>query len=260
MFKINLVPELQEKKQKIARLNYIVTTVCISVIGVTVIGLVIIGGFLLTNKTMISKTEKSINETNKELEDYKELEKMVLSLESGLAGAKQILDGNNAWTKLLPHLEKATPQDVKFTRLSLEPGKISASLDGKNVDAMAKFLESYKKYKLFSISGTGEAGKKISISLDGGSPVEAVVKSSGEWTYPLSFDFANNHTIKIEGIADEATNISYKSDTKELKIDTGNVSTKEANLFSGIEMTQYRKSGDTISFNVDMSFDGSLLW
>lgn len=261
MFQINLVPEVQEKKQKVSQLNYLTTVISLSILGGVVIVLVIIGGLLLTNKAMISSTEKNIAEVNAELEEYKELEKIVLSLENGLAGAKKILDGNNAWTKLLPHIEKATPTDIKFTKLSLESGKISASLEGRDINSLARFVDSFKNYEIYSLTGVGTANEKMFISLDNGEKVEVVVKTNGSWVYPISFDSATNHEVKIYDSEDALVEtIKYDSENKELKSDKSSVGTLNKKLFSSIEVSQYRKTGTTINFDASMSFDGAMIW
>jgi hypothetical protein len=260
MFKINLVPEVQEKKQLVARANYLTTAISVGILGATAIILAIFGGIVLTNNSLISSTEKKISETNSNLAQYKELENMVLSLETGLTGAKQILDGNNTWTKLLPHIEKATPADIKFTKIALESGKISAGLEGQNINSLARFIESFKKYELYSITGTGSPDEKMTISIDDGAPVIVTVKTNGQWVYPLSFSAAANHRIIIKNSADEATNVVYDAATTEIKVESGNASVQKKNLFSGIEVTQYRKNGETVIFDATMGFDGGLLW
>jgi Tfp pilus assembly protein PilN len=260
MFKINLVPEVQEKKRLVSKVNYLTTVISLSVLGIVVIVIVVLGGIVITDKALISSTEKKIGNVNTELAQYKELEETVLSLENGLMGAKQILDGNNAWTKLLPHIEKATPADVKYTKLSLEAGKITAGLEGQNISSLARFIESLKQYELYSVTGTGTPDEKISISLDDGAPVEVTVKTTGQWVYPISFNADASHRIIIKNSTDQVTNIVYDSKTTEIKVESGNASIQKKNLFSGIEVTQYRKNGETILFDATMSFDGGLIW
>jgi Tfp pilus assembly protein PilN len=267
MFKINLVPEVQEKKQKISQLNYIVTAVSLSVLGAIVIAIVVIGGITVTNKAILSAVERDIREVNTELAQYKDLEEMVLSLESGLAGARSILDGTNSWQKLLLHMEKTMPADVKLTKISLDNGKILASLDGRDVNSLARFAESFKKYELVVLTGSGSWGEQVSITVDDSSGVIVPVKSRNQWVYSLSFDPAVNHKIVVEkrgsggDAVGEKTTLTYDSAKKEVTSDnSGQVSVRTAKLFSSVEVSQYKKTGSAVSFDATMSFDGALLW
>ncbi len=261
MFKINLVPEVQEKKQQVSKLNYITTVSSLSVLGVIVVVLVIIGGLILTNKGMASGVEKNISSVNTELESYSDLEKTVLSLESGLAGAKKILDNGTPWTKLLPQIEKATPTDIKFTKILLDNGKISASLEGKDINSLARFVESFKKYKIFSMYGSGTASEKLQFYVDKTDPIEIVVKSSGQWVYPISFDAATDHLIEIRNSdGEEIDLITYTAADKKIKSENGGIKIEDKNLFSAVEVSQYRKDGTSVTFEATMLFDGALIW
>lgn len=260
MFKINLVPEVQEKKQQVAKVNYLTTVISLSVLGILVIVLVILGGIVLTNKTLISSTEKSIKGVNSELSQYKELEELVLSLENGLAGARQILDGNNAWTKLLPHIEGATPTDIRFTKLSLEGGKITAGLEGMDINSLARFVESFKKYEIYSLTGSGNPDETMTVSLDDGPPVNVTVKTNGQWIYPITFGPAANHRIIIKNANGDATNVTYDAQTKEVKTESGNATVTKKALFSNVEVSQYRKNGALVIFDATMNYDGALIW
>jgi len=268
MFKINLVPEVQEKKQKLSRTNYIVTVVSLSILGAIVIALVIIGGLTVTNKALLSGVEKDIQEVTTELSQYKELEEMAISLENGLAGARQIIDGSNSWQKLLVHMEKATPADVKYTKLSFDNGKITASLEGRDVNSLARYVESYKKYELVVLSGSGTWGNQMSITLDDSAPVLIPVKSNGQWVYPIAFDPFVNHKILVEEktsvegeAAKETVTLTYNAESKEITSDKpGEVNVKTATLFTNVEVSQYKKNGSAVSFDATMNFNGAILW
>lgn len=258
MFKINLVPEVQEKKQQVAKTNATVVTVSIIVLAITAGILIILGGVVLANNNSISNTNKDIAKTNAEISNYSELEKTVLSLENGLASAKQILDGQNAWTKLLPHLEAATPSDVKFTKLTLEPGKITASLEGKDINSLARFVESYKNYQLVVFSGKGTWGDSVGVAIDGGSANTVAVKSNGVWNYAAKMDLTQDHTVVVTNNG-ATSNLRYDAAKKEITSEDGTVQTQIKNLFTSVEVNQYSKSG-TVTFDAKINFDGGLLW
>lgn len=260
MFKINLVPEVQKEKQRLSRLNYITTLTVSIVLGVTVAALIFLGGLIVYNRTALSGVENAISDTNAELAQYKELEETVLSLENGLAGAKQILDGNNAWTKLLPHLEAATPKDVKYTKLALEPGKITATLKGKDVNSLARFAESYKKYSLVKISGPGNWGEEVKVFIDNGSVKSIPVKSDGTWNYATSMDPEKDHEIVVEDGSGNQMKMSYSAQTRAVVSGETSVQVTATTLFSSVEISKYSKEGNEVTFDAELSFDGALLW
>lgn len=267
MFKINLVPEVQEEKQKLSRTNYIVTAVSLSVLGAIVIALVIIGGITVTNKALLAGVEKDIRTVNTELLQYKDLEEVAMSLENGLAGARQILDGTNSWQKLLYHMEKATPADTRYTKLTLSNGVISASLEGRDVNSLARFVESYKKYELVVLSGSGSWGEQAYVTVDDINISTVPVKSNNQWVFSTAFDLNTNHKITIERktssgeVVGEKTSFTYDATKKEMTSDQPNgVNIKTAKLFNSVEVSQYKKVGSTVTFDATMNFDGALLW
>lgn len=263
MFRINLVPEIQEQKQKLNRINYTTTVVSIICGSVTVVVLLIIGGMLVANKSGISSAEKKITSLNNQLAEYKELEENVLSLESGLAGAKAIIDGSNNWTLLLPHLEKATPADIKFTRLALKDNLITAELAGRDVNSLARFVESFKKYEIYGLNGVGVSGDNVLISIDSGEPAEIRVKTDGQWLYPISFDPAVAHTITVKPTGETEETLAkanYNPETKEITTESGTISIEKKNLFSSVEVSQYKEEDNSISFEAVITFDGAILW
>lgn len=258
MLKINLVPEVQEKKQQVDRTNSTVVLVTVITLAVIIAGLVIIGGIILTNKNMLVNTEKNISSTKAEISQYAELEKTVLSLENGLAQAKLILDGQNAWTKLLPHIEAATPSDIKFTKLTLESGKITASLEGKDINSLARFVESYKNYQLVVFTGNGTQESTVQVSIDGGAAVAVPVKSNGTWVYATKLDLTVNHTITVVN-GEKTSTLTYDAAKKEITSQDGAVSTEIKHLFKSVDVKQYTNAGK-ITFDATINFDGALLW
>jgi hypothetical protein len=264
MFKINLVPEIQEKKRQISKINSIVTVSSIAILGVTVLALLVLGGMVVANKTTISGTGKKIDSTNNELNNYKELEQEVLSLEKGLAGAKEIIDGSNTWTKLLPHLEKATPADITFKSLKLGQGKITANLEGVDINSLARFVESYKKYELYSITGSDASEGKVTITVDNQPSIQVAAKISGQWIYPLAFEPNVDHKITVVINKDQTVVFDYSATSKELKTESQQASIQKKNLFTNVEVSQYRwenkKDREVVAFEAKMDFDGAMLW
>jgi Tfp pilus assembly protein PilN len=262
MFKINLVPEVQVKKQEVKKFNTYATTFSVVLLSVIILAILIIGGVNVAQQSQISQTANTIKSTQSEIDQYKELEQTVISLEKGLAGIKQISDGENRWTKLFPHLEKATPADIQFTKLNLSNGKIEASLVGQNINSLARFLDSFKGYQVIAITGSGVAGTTVNIKVDSGDSQAVMVKTNGTWIYAANFDPVTDHTITAQGSASDAKiiNIKYTAADKKIVSDDTSVKAGTKNLFSGVETTQYTKKDESVTFDSTFSFDGSALW
>lgn len=260
MFKINLVPEVQEEKQKVKKINTMATAFAITIIGLCIFALLVLSGLLLAKNSELSSTKKEIVSTEGEIAKYKELEETVVSLEQGLAGARQILDGENRWTKLLFHLEKATPGDVQFIRLKLTNDKIEADLKGQNINSLARFSESFKEYKVISLSGPGEQGESVNITIDGGPAEAAMVKTNGRWIYAANFDPAKDHEIAVDVGENKKETIKYKAADKKIESDTKDIQTETKNLFSEVETNQYDKKDNMVEFKTTFKFNGSLIW
>lgn len=259
MLKINLVPELQETKQKQSRVNYLTTVIALSVVGFIVLVLIIISGISVANNAQKKDVEAQIKTIETELSQYKGLEETVLSIQAGLKEAKDALDGKNSWTKLLVHLESATPKDVKFVTLTVEPNKIVASLEGKDINSVARFADSYKQYGVLAISGKNEESKKVFITIDNGSETEITVKENGTWIYAAATNLTVDHDIKIRNDGG-ANTAKYIASSKTVTSESGDIAGSAKYLFTNVSVSQYKKEGAVITFEATMGFDGELIW
>lgn len=259
MFKINLVPEVQELKQKVKKINTMATTFAVVFIGLCVLSLLILAGLLLAKNRELADTKDQIATTEAEISKYKELEETVLSLEQGLAGARAILDGENRWTKFLNHLEKATPNDVQFIKLRLTSGKVEADLKGQSVNSLARLSESLKSYKVISLSGPGKPGETVDIIIDGGSE-SALVKTNGRWICAVNLDPTKDHDITIDLGEGKQEKIKYNATDKKVESNTKDIQAETKNLFSEVETNQYDKKDNGIEFKATFKFDGNLIW
>jgi hypothetical protein len=208
----------------------------------------------------ISSVKNKIDDVNKESEQYKELEETVVSLEKGLAGVKEIYDGKNQWTKLLTHLEKATPNDVKYTALKITGNQAEATVEGNDINSLARFVESYQGYQVITLQGTGEPTDTLTISIDGGQADSVTVKSSGGWNYSVNIDPSINHTIKIVSDS-KSSDITYTAADKTIKTEGEAVSAQVKNLFTAVDTKEYQKKEDgKVTFKSTFNFEGGLLW
>lgn len=261
MFKINLVPEVQKEKQAEKKLNTGSTAAAILILGGCILVIAALGGYQVIKRSELSRVNDEIKTTEEEVSKYKELEETVLSLEKGLAGIKQITDGENRWTILLPHLEKATPTDIKFTKLKLSDGKVEADLEGQSINSLARFLESYKSYKVISLSGSGEVGSTVNVKIKDGNQTSLKVKSDGRWIYAVSFDPAQNQEIIIDYGEDKTkATVKYDAKTKNIETNEGSIKAEGKNLFSDVGTDKYDKSGEIVKFTAKFNFDGGAIW
>lgn len=260
MFKINLIPEVQEKKEKLKKTNALATAVAVAIVALCVISALGLGGFYFVKKNELADVEKNIKNVQEEIAQYKDLEETVISLEKGLAGVKQILDGGNRWTKLLSHLEKATPNDVAFTNLKLSGNAVEASLKGKTINSLARFMESYKAYKVIAITGSSVTGKTVNVSVDGGPKETVMVKSDGKWLYAANFDPATDHTISVDVAEGKAMTIKYSAKEKKIETNESGVNAETKNLFSEVEVKEYQKKENSVEFTAKFNFESGSIW
>jgi VCBS repeat-containing protein len=260
MFDINLVPEIQKQKQQLAKKNTYVTVAGSVLVGGVILGLVILGSLKVAADITLNNTKKDIEAVKEESAQYRELEESVLSLERGLAGLKDTVDGRNNWTLLLPHLETATPNDTQYRSLAIEGTTVTAQLSGRNVESIARFIESYKKYQVVTISGTGEPQEIINFTNGDNSIGTTTVKSNGTWVYSFKNTLTEDFQIKAKSNTAENSQISYTVATKSLKVDSGSASAVVKSLFTNINTKQYTKEGENVNFDATFSVATEALW
>lgn len=147
MFKINLVPEVKQEQIKIRKINLTVTTIAIGV-GIVILAVtLILLSYIFGRSAQLSIINKDTEKIEGELVVYKDLEKTVLNLENGLRDIKQVLAGGPKWSKFFVELEKVTPGDIQIENLSVQEGKITMGLKGKEIQSIDRFIKSYSTYK-----------------------------------------------------------------------------------------------------------------
>jgi hypothetical protein len=256
MFDINLVPEIQHQKQERAKRNTLATFAAIGIVGVTVLALVILGSLKVVTTLSLNSTKSKITKVEAESEQYRELEKAVLSLETGLAGVKSTLNGQNNWSLLLPHLEAATPNDVAYKSMKLENQTVVANLAGPQVDSIARFIESYKNYKVLVMRGTGLPQEEVRLTHNG-TDHTTVIRSDGTWVYAIKAPPESDFNVTLGGAV--TGEIAYVTSTDTLSSATG-VDSQIINLFTEIVTTQYTKEGSKVSFDATYNVNTEALW
>jgi hypothetical protein len=230
-------------------------------VGIFIAALVGMLLYLSYLKISVGSTDRSITDAKNEIGKYKEVEDLLVSLEKGLAGARQIIANDKNWTVLFPHIEQATPAEVVYTRLKLTPDQIDSDIEGASVDALARLVDGYKEYEVISVSGVAEPNKVVLITLDGGIGVEVKTKETGSYKYAFKFDSTVDHKIVIQRDGDQQEqSVNYTAATKELKADSG-ITAKTGKLFYDVEVKQYeRKENNRIKFGAKYKFNKELVW
>ena len=148
--KINLIPEIKKEQLRIRKTNLLVTNVAIAtavIFGGVILALTM---FIVGMQVKAKAVEKDTAEIKKTLESetYASLEKTVLSIEQGLKDVKQIVTGDDKWESIFAIFEAATPNDIRFKSLDITKDLVvSATLEGKNVNSIDRFLRSFQNYK-----------------------------------------------------------------------------------------------------------------
>jgi Tfp pilus assembly protein PilN len=192
MFQINLVPEIKIEQEKLNRLNRYVTEIAIVVF--MLLGVIIIM-FLSVNfyqrqkvSSLNSKTEKIENE----LKAYNEIEETVNSLETGIKEIKELQLSEEKWSLFFQNLEKATPDDIRITSLSLSGDSATANLEGSSVESIDRFIKSFNAYRVEkSKTVNGEEVKyKEETALFNNLVVTGYSKNNEKYIFDAEFNFS----------------------------------------------------------------------
>lgn len=169
MLKINLLPESKQLQRKTQRVNILSTTAAVIILGITVLVVLIFGLMNVTKGSAVKRLDKDISKTESDLKDYKKLEETVISLEQGLERIDRIVNGGSKWSLFFKELEKSTPADIRYISIDIKDNKVKADLEGKDINSLARYVESMKNYqvkkndtdqKLFSGISVKEYSKK----------------------------------------------------------------------------------------------------
>ncbi|MDD3678837.1 MAG: hypothetical protein PHT36_01140, partial [Patescibacteria group bacterium] len=220
---------------------------------------IIMGSINVAQKLSLKNTNEKIDQTKEEATEYEDLKQSVLSLESGLSGIKKILNGQNTWSKIFPHLEAATPQDIQFKSIQIEGNQITATIDGRNINSLSRFIESYKTYRVIKISGTGEPFSEVDIKNNGETVGKARVNPSGSWLFSTRINPKSDQKITILAGSEELM-IDYFAETGEVKSYDAKTSAEIVNLFENINTPQYSKEGTKFSSGITFNFKREALW
>jgi Tfp pilus assembly protein PilN len=168
MTKINLAPDVRQDKLRTKRRNFFVTMGAIIVVGVTLLFILGLQGYKWSRVYSLNQTNKKIKSTQDELKSYKDIEEMVINIEQGIKAVDEIERSEPKWSKFLPVLEQVTPNDVRFTELSVDGNKFTAKAEGRQVYSIARVIKSLENYE-YKTSPDDKKGRKLfkNIEVDG---------------------------------------------------------------------------------------------
>jgi hypothetical protein len=260
MLKINLAPEIQEKKEKIREVT---TYALVGGIGFVVLVGVILGGagiFLGVRKLSLNTAEKKISDTKESLKEYSGLEQEVVSLEKGLEGAKAIISSDSRWSDFLTHIEKSTPNDVKYSRLKINASGVEADLNGETINALARYYESIKKYTVVTIKGTVPRDKEVLINVDGAEYTKVRPKPSGKFVFSVPITEGQDKKVSVLVDSQELFSASYIGSSKSIEKSNNDYTADLGKLFSGLEIREYTREDKGFKFSAKFTFNKDLLW
>jgi len=178
MQKINLIPEVKQQQLKTRNNNVIATTIAI-VVGV-ILGAIILVllSYIVARKAMISNTDTQKATLTQQLQAYSNLEKTVISLESGLSDIKTIVSSDSKWLKIFDEIEKATPSDIRFKSMKIgADNSVTAEVEGKSVSSIDRFIKSFD-----GAQTDKKVGAFTGVEIDGYSSSDTTVSFSTKFT------------------------------------------------------------------------------
>lgn len=260
MLKINLAPEVQQKRSREIRNKRFATIFAICIFG----GAVLVTFFILTfsqiQKSRLESTNARLSELKSELEGYKEVQAKIVSIGEGLNGLEVALLDKRSWNRLLPHIDLATPRDVTFKALEIsENGEVEASLEGRDIGSVARYIESFKDYKVVLVQGSGLPGEVVSASHTRGE-VSSMVMPSGRWILSVPFEPSESQQVVITiGTASYALN--YSAESERFTAENQEISSETKYMFEGVTVSRHeREPNGSVGFVALFKIQEGLLW
>lgn len=144
MQKINLIPEVKQQQLK-AKKNNLAATI-FAVVTAVILGaaIIVLLSYIVARKAQIATANTQMNTLNQQLLAYADLEKTVLSLETGLGDIKAIVDSDSKWLDMFAEIEKATPGDARFKSMKISADfTVTAEMEGKDIYSIDRFMKSF---------------------------------------------------------------------------------------------------------------------
>jgi len=173
---INLLPPEDKRQLQAARSNTLLLRYNFLLVGAVIFLLSATGVVYFYLNTTKASAEQTIKDNDAKVSDYASVETQANSFRSSLSTAKQILDQDVAYTKVILEISQLLPPGVVMDTLSLDAKTFGTpttfAAKAKNYDAALKLKDSLQSSSLFSnvyfasISGDGDSSYPINVSLN----------------------------------------------------------------------------------------------
>lgn len=173
---INLLPPDNKRQLRAARTNTLLLRYNFLLLGALVFILIALGVVYFYLNTSRAVAEQTIKDNDAKVANYASVKQQADNFRTSLSTAKQILDQNVAYTKVILKIAHLLPPGVVMDKLSLDsktfgtPTTISAN--AKDYDAALALKDSLQSSSLFSnvyfasISGGGGGSYPIKVTLN----------------------------------------------------------------------------------------------
>jgi Tfp pilus assembly protein PilN len=151
---INLLPPNEKRQLHAARSNSLLIRYNIFLIGAIIFLLLAIGFVYVYLNNTKATAEQTINENKSKVSGYTSVESQAANFRSNLATAKQILDREVTYTKVILAIAKLLPQGTALENLNLDASTFGTETPlvalAKDYDSALAIKDSFQKSPLFS--------------------------------------------------------------------------------------------------------------
>lgn len=173
---INLLPPEQKKQIRAARSNSLLIRYNILLLGALGFLLIAIFVVYVYLNNIEASAKQVITDNRAKVADYSSVQQQAKNFRSNLATAKQILDKEVVYTKVVMEISRLLPAGVVLDTLSLDAKTFGTSTTfaakAKSYDAALALKDSLQKSSVFSnvyfasISGDGAGDYPINVNLN----------------------------------------------------------------------------------------------
>ncbi len=151
---INLLPEVNKKELRAARMNVLLLRYNVLTLITVALLLLIIGGFYAYLATSKFTAEASYAESKEKASAYSETKKEADEYRANLSTAKQILDNRVNYTAVVLGISEILPKGVVLDSITLTQqdfgNQTTISTSAANYEAISQLKKNFENSKIFS--------------------------------------------------------------------------------------------------------------
>ena len=173
---INLLPPDTKRELRAARSNTLLVRYNIFLVGALVFMMIALGIVYVYLSNTKAGAEQAISESNAKVANYALVEAQAAEFRQNLQTAKQILDQEVNYSKVVLEFASLMPAGTILDTLTLDSATfgtpITLNAKAKNYESALALKDSFQNSSLFtdvhfqSISGVADAGSPVSVSLN----------------------------------------------------------------------------------------------